>query len=87
MSEALPRAAGEAVARGLLKAQPEDFLVYEELGFEPGGEGEHVFLHLEKRLLNYLMKFNLRIFNDACFSFQQPSLSFKPLLGVNEIKE
>jgi tRNA pseudouridine13 synthase len=31
---------------------PEDFRVDEVLGFEPGGDGEHVFLHLEKRELN-----------------------------------
>jgi tRNA pseudouridine13 synthase len=35
-----------------VKASPDDFLVREELGFEPSGEGEHAFLYLEKRLLN-----------------------------------
>ncbi|KZX59155.1 hypothetical protein A3709_16530 [Halioglobus sp. HI00S01] len=52
MMAARPRAHGDAVAQALFKARPEDFFVDEELGFEPGGEGEHVFLHLEKRLLN-----------------------------------
>ncbi len=31
------------------RSTPEDFFVDECLGFEPCGEGEHVFLHLEKR--------------------------------------
>ncbi len=52
MSTLRPPGAGPVVARALLKSVPEDFRVFEELGFEPGGEGEHVFLHLEKRLLN-----------------------------------
>lgn len=52
MTPAWPRAHGPAVARAVFKAAPEDFLVREELGFEPSGEGEHAFLHLEKRLLN-----------------------------------
>ena len=52
MIQTWPRATGEAVARGVVKSRPEDFRVYEQLGFEPSGEGEHVFLHLEKRLLN-----------------------------------
>lgn len=47
-----PAAAGGPVASGRLKVVPEDFRVDEILGFEPGGEGEHVFLHLEKRELN-----------------------------------
>jgi tRNA pseudouridine13 synthase len=52
VSQSWPRATGDTVARGILKSAPEDFRVAEDLGFEPGGEGEHVFLHLEKRLLN-----------------------------------
>jgi tRNA pseudouridine13 synthase len=36
----------------VIRARPEDFLVNERLGFEPEGEGEHVFLRLQKRLLN-----------------------------------
>ncbi len=31
------------------KAEPEDFIVVEELGFTPSGQGEHVFLWIEKR--------------------------------------
>ncbi len=39
-------------ATALLRARPEDFDVTEVLGFEPSGEGEHVFLFLEKQTLN-----------------------------------
>ena len=52
MTPAWPRASGDGVARARFKSEPEDFRVYEELGFEPSGEGEHVFLQLEKRQLN-----------------------------------
>jgi len=31
------------------KTQPEDFIVREQLGFSPSGEGEHVFIYLRKR--------------------------------------
>lgn len=37
---------------GLLRRQPEDFIVEEILGFAPEGEGEHVFLWIEKTGLN-----------------------------------
>ena len=47
-----PTAAGATVASAVLRSQPEDFRVDEELGFEPEGEGEHVFLRLQKRCLN-----------------------------------
>ncbi len=33
---------GKPQSSGLLKANPEDFLVVEDLGFAPDGEGEHV---------------------------------------------
>lgn len=48
----LPRAHGGPVAQGLLRASPEDFVVIEQLGFEPGGEGEHLWLLLRKREWN-----------------------------------
>jgi tRNA pseudouridine13 synthase len=35
-----------------VRVSPEDFRVEEILGFDPCGEGEHVFLYLEKRRLN-----------------------------------
>ena len=43
---------GQPQCRGILKATPEDFVVEEDLGFEPEGEGEHVWLWIEKRLSN-----------------------------------
>lgn len=49
-----PRVAGPPCARAVLRSHPEDFRVNEELGFEPAGEGEHLFLHLQKRGLNTL---------------------------------
>lgn len=44
----LPHAWGGPAATGTLKATPEDFVVEELLGFEPSGEGEHIFLRVEK---------------------------------------
>ncbi len=43
---------GEPVGEALFRARPEDFQVVEQLGFEPAGSGEHIFLHLEKREQN-----------------------------------
>ena len=39
---------GPVVASAVLKSTPGDFEVSEELGFEPAGEGEHLFLLVEK---------------------------------------
>jgi tRNA pseudouridine13 synthase len=47
-----PRAHGEAPARGRLRSVPEDFVVEEDLGFEPDGAGAHVLLHVRKRGAN-----------------------------------
>lgn len=38
--------------QGLLKANPEDFLVVEDLGFAPDGEGEHVLVRVLKNGCN-----------------------------------
>ena len=46
------RAYGLPDFSGLLKTQPEDFRVTEQLGFDLSGEGEHLFLFVEKRGLN-----------------------------------
>ncbi|MFI4918139.1 MAG: tRNA pseudouridine(13) synthase TruD [Legionellales bacterium] len=43
---------GHPVACGQLKIIPEDFCVEEHLGFELTGEGEHLFLLIEKKTLN-----------------------------------
>ncbi len=40
---------GEPAATGRIKLVVEDFEVDEELGFEPGGGGEHLWLRVEKR--------------------------------------
>tara|TARA_B110000977_G_C11014533_1_gene468948 strand:+ start:134 stop:1171 length:1038 start_codon:yes stop_codon:yes gene_type:complete len=38
----------QAVASGTLKQQPSDFVVTEQLGWEPTGEGEHIYLWVSK---------------------------------------
>lgn len=48
----LPHAYGQPHSTGTLKATPEDFRVDEVLDFELTGEGEHLFLRVEKRGLN-----------------------------------
>jgi len=40
---------GATSIKGILKHSIDDFRVYEELGFEPTGEGEHLYLFIEKR--------------------------------------
>jgi len=46
------RAFGGALGSGVLRAQPEDFIVEEELGFAPAGTGQHVLLKVRKRDAN-----------------------------------
>ncbi|WP_086873619.1 tRNA pseudouridine(13) synthase TruD [Kosakonia pseudosacchari] len=43
---------GKPVASGVLKANPEDFVVVEDLGFEPDGEGEHILVRIVKNGCN-----------------------------------
>jgi len=45
----LPFAHGEPSDSGSFRAEPEDFRVREDLGYEPSGQGEHLFLKIEKR--------------------------------------
>lgn len=40
---------GAPRCQGRLKVVPEDFIVREDLGFAPCGEGEHILLHIRKR--------------------------------------
>jgi tRNA pseudouridine13 synthase len=47
-----PRAYGAPPASGLLRAEPEDFVVEEELGFAPAGSGAHLLLKVRKRNAN-----------------------------------
>lgn len=46
------RAFGPPVLTATMRSVPEDFRVEEQLGFEPAGQGEHLFLQLEKRGAN-----------------------------------
>ncbi|MEN1726792.1 MAG: tRNA pseudouridine(13) synthase TruD [Pseudomonadota bacterium] len=46
------RAWGPAVGHGRLRSQPEDFQVTERLGHTPDGDGEHLWLWVEKRERN-----------------------------------
>ncbi|OTA21976.1 tRNA pseudouridine synthase TruD [Xenorhabdus beddingii] len=39
---------GRPEATGVVKASPEDFIVREDLGFSPDGEGEHLMVHIRK---------------------------------------
>lgn len=48
MLEQLTYLHGQPTARGVLKAEPADFIVLEDLGFEPCGEGEHIFVRVRK---------------------------------------
>ncbi|WP_337261204.1 MULTISPECIES: tRNA pseudouridine(13) synthase TruD [unclassified Serratia (in: enterobacteria)] len=55
---------GQPQAHGVLKANPEDFVVVEDLGFTPDGEGEHLLVNIRKNGCNtqfvadYLAKFS-----------------------------
>ncbi len=46
------RVFGSPVLTAVIRCSPEDFVVVEELGFQPSGDGEHDFLHIEKRGAN-----------------------------------
>jgi tRNA pseudouridine13 synthase len=48
----LPHTYGPPPATGILRQDPEDFQVEEDLGFEPEGEGEHLWVWIEKREIN-----------------------------------
>jgi tRNA pseudouridine13 synthase len=47
-----PRAHGPPPAAGMLRQQPEDFVVEEDLGFAPAGTGQHLLLRVRKRNAN-----------------------------------
>ena len=52
MTAELAYAWGGPLGNAIFKASAEDFCVTEQLGFEPAGSGEHVFLQMRKRDLN-----------------------------------
>ncbi|MBT0585387.1 tRNA pseudouridine(13) synthase TruD [Alteromonas sp. SM 2104] len=43
---------GKPSSTGTFKQQPQDFIVREQLGYAPSGEGEHIYVWLEKTNLN-----------------------------------
>ena len=43
-----PYVYGSPAVTGALRTSPEDFKVFEDLSFEPSGDGEHVFLQVQK---------------------------------------
>lgn len=45
---------GGPVATGLIRQRPEDFRVIEQTGYAPDGDGEHLWVEVEKRELNTL---------------------------------
>jgi tRNA pseudouridine13 synthase len=47
-----PRAFGTPPVAGLIRAEPEDFVVDEDLGFSPDGDGSHWLLRVRKRGAN-----------------------------------
>jgi tRNA pseudouridine13 synthase len=47
-----PRAFGATLGSGVLRAQSDDFIVEEDLGFAPAGTGQHVLLKVRKRDAN-----------------------------------
>jgi len=47
-----PPGIGPPLGTGVLRARPEDFLVEEELGFAPAGQGQHLLLKVRKRGAN-----------------------------------
>lgn len=50
--QTLPRTYATPVGSGILRAHHEDFVVEEDVGAEPSGSGEHLWLWIEKRGLN-----------------------------------
>jgi tRNA pseudouridine13 synthase len=52
MFDELDFAYNRPIAYGQIKNNPEDFCVEENLGFELTGEGEHLFLFIEKKQIN-----------------------------------
>jgi tRNA pseudouridine13 synthase len=47
-----PRAHGASLGRGRVRVEPEDFIVEEDLGFEPSGSGQHALVKVRKRNAN-----------------------------------
>lgn len=70
---------GKPQGTGLLKANPEDFVVVEDLGFEPDGEGEHILVRILKNGCN------TRFVADALAKFLKihaRELTWQPLIWM-----
>ncbi len=78
MEQGLVYPYGTPVVSGVLKSSPVDFQVTEELGFEPEGEGEHLFLWVEKTGLS-TMELIARIARDYSLNPQ--------LIGYSGLKD
>ncbi|MFO7763545.1 MAG: tRNA pseudouridine(13) synthase TruD [Wenzhouxiangellaceae bacterium] len=52
MNKAGEYAHGGPAGSGTIRVQPEDFRVFEETGYAPSGDGEHLWLDIEKRGMN-----------------------------------
>ena len=66
----------------MIRCYPEDFQVSEQLGFELSGEGEHCFLHLQKRELN-TMELQQRL--SVLSGVAQGSIGFSGLKDRNAV--
>lgn len=67
---------GQPLAQGDFKTCPEDFVVEEVLGFEPAGQGEHLFLQLQTDDQN--TRYTLKILS-RLFSVPQKLISYSGL--------
>ena len=65
---------GKPEATGKIKVEPADFKVIEYLGFEPSGQGEHVWLHVSKvkqntdKVAKALARFSNVAYKDVSYS-------------------
>lgn len=73
-----PTVSGKPEVTAVLRHSPDDFRVFEELGFEPSGEGEHAFLKLQKCEMNTL---------DLLDDIAALSGIGKPDIGVSGMKD
>jgi tRNA pseudouridine13 synthase len=73
-----PTVTGTPEVSAVLRRSPDDFRVFEELGFEPSGEGEHAFLQLQKCEMNTL---------DLLDDIAALSGIGKPDIGVSGMKD
>ena len=68
----LPKAHGESVFEGCYRTDPSDFIVTEDLGFEPAGAGPHIWALICKRKIST---------DEACSRLAQATKSSRKDLG------